>query len=94
MEISSILPVMEGWSCEHLKEFLQRRGLYEVATAVLDNEVTGQCLLECTALEMKELAPKIGDRVKLRRIINENQVSLLNYTSPLSISYLGFILIE
>ncbi len=58
-----------------LQELLLNKGLQDVATAVDNNEVTGQCLLELTEGEIKKLAPKIGDRVKLRKLINECQVS-------------------
>jgi len=70
------LLAMDQLSCADLKKFLQSHGLHEVATAIVDNEVSGLYLAELTELEIKELAPKIGDRVKLRRLINQNKVSL------------------
>ena len=42
---------------------------------MLYNEVTGECFLLLTEQEIKELAPKIGDRVKLRQLISKCEVS-------------------
>jgi len=65
---------MERLSCTELGRLLDEKGLCGVAEAVVDNDVCGETLLELTAPEIKELAPKIGDRVKLRKIISQSQV--------------------
>ncbi len=49
----------------------------EISESVIDNfvinEVTGECCIQLTEMEMKELAPKIGDRVKLRQLITKHK---------------------
>ncbi len=42
-----------------------------VADAVVDNDISGELLVELTEAEIKEIAPKIGDRVRLRKLISQ-----------------------
>ena len=74
MTVNSV-QIMEKLSCVELGRLLEEKGLSEVAEAFIDNDVNGECLVELTELEVKELAPKIGDRVKLRRLISQHQVA-------------------
>ena len=66
--------VMEKLSCIELSDFLLKNG---ISRSVVDNfttnEVTGECFILLTEMEIKELAPRIGDRVKLRQLITKNQ---------------------
>ena len=83
---------MDQLSCEGLGKLLEKKGLHEVATAIVENEVTGQCLVELTELEIKELASKIGDRVKLKRQINQYKVMFLELISSRSYHFHMFSL--
>ncbi len=63
---------MEGLSSLQLANFLSEQGISQsVADAFLENEVTGKAFLALTELEVKELASKIGERVKLRELIKQ-----------------------
>lgn len=65
---------MEGLSCFELTEFMRDNGIPEsVVGNFASNEVTGECCLQLTEMEMKELAPKIGDRVKLRQLLTKHK---------------------
>ena len=67
---------MENLSSVELGKLLEEHRIAEeVVDAILDNEVTGECFLLLTEQEIKELAPKIGDRVKLRQLISKCEVS-------------------
>ena len=65
---------MEKLSCIELSDSLLKNG---ISRSVVDNfttnEVTGECFILLTEMEIKELAPRIGDRVKLRQLITKNQ---------------------
>ena len=41
------------------------------ATVIIGDEIIGEGLLLLSEMEIKELAPKIGDRIKLRKLINK-----------------------
>ncbi len=65
---------MEGLSCTELVDFMLDNGISEsVIDNFVTNEVTGECCIQLTEMEMKELAPKIGDRVKLRQLITKHK---------------------
>ncbi len=65
---------MEGLSCTELADFMLDNGISEsVIDTFVTNEVTGECCIQLTEMEMKELAPKIGDRVKLRQLITKHK---------------------
>ncbi len=66
--------VMEGLSCTELADFMLDNGISEsVIDNFVTNKVTGECCIQLTEMEMKELAPKIGDRVKLRQLITKHK---------------------
>lgn len=71
---------MDKLSSLELCEFLSEKNIADdVVDAIMDNELTGEHLLLLTEMEMKELAPKIGDRVKLRQIVTSYKViSIIN----------------
>ncbi len=65
---------MEGLLCTELADFMLDNGISEsVIDNFVTNEVTGECCIQLTEMEMKELAPKIGDRVKLRQLITKHK---------------------
>ena len=66
--------IMDKLSCTELGHLLDEKGLCGVADAVVDNDISGELLVELTEAEIKEIAPKIGDRVKLRKLISQSQV--------------------
>ncbi len=65
-----ICKMVESFSSVELASFLEDNGVSEeVVEAFLENDIEGNQFLSLSELEVKELAPKIGHRVKLRQII-------------------------
>ena len=59
-------------SVEELEQFLEENCISaQVACNFFLNEISGQQFLLLTELEIKELAPKISDRIKLRELIKK-----------------------
>ena len=70
--------IMEKKSYIELGRFLTNKGIQEeVVDALIENEVTGESFLLLTEQEIKEIAPRIGERVKLRQLINKHKVIFL-----------------
>ena len=68
---------MENLREEELENFLQENGCSEtMINAVRENNLRGSDLLLLTEAEVKELAPKLGDRAKLRELIKKHKVKL------------------
>ena len=67
---------MESLKDSELREYLLDCGCSEgVCNLVAANELTGQQLLQLTPEEIKEIAPKLEDRVQLRRLLDKCKVS-------------------
>ena len=49
----------------------------EVVDTFIENDVMGESLLLLTELEIKELASRIGEHVKLRQLIHKHKVIFL-----------------
>lgn len=66
------------WDADDLAEFLTEKGLHdEVISNVIDNRITSALFLELTEADLKELAPAIGDRLALRKVLE--QAKKVNY---------------
>ena len=91
---------MEEYSCTELSDYLLDEGICQsVAEAFFDNNITGKAFLALTELEVKELAPKIGERVKLREILSKvswlaRNLAVVSHTNRSLISYLELWCIE
>lgn len=61
----------EEWDDDQFSDYLKSSGLHEdVISAIVDNRVSSKLFLESEA-DLKELAPSIGDRLYLRKILEE-----------------------
>ena len=63
---------MMGYSCEEVVEFVKKRipTISEgVLSAIADNKIDGEIFLEIDEESLREIAPLIGDRAKLKKII-------------------------
>ena len=68
----SAVKMVEKLSMEELETFLEEQCISaQVTNQFSSNEISGEQFLLLTELEIKELAPKIGDRVKLRELIKK-----------------------
>ncbi|XP_065893226.1 uncharacterized protein [Dysidea avara] len=62
----------ETLSCEAFGEFLLSQGVRSsVVTAVVDNRINSELFVGLEEEDLKEVAPAVGDRIKLRKILNE-----------------------
>ena len=67
---------MESLTCEELAEFFADNGIsLDVVRAIEANEITGEGFLSLSELEVKEIAPKIMERVKLRKLVTVSHYS-------------------
>ena len=67
--------MVEQLTVSDLFDFLEDSGISaQITNAILENDVGGKELLCLSEEEIKELAPKIGDRVKLRSLISKYKV--------------------
>jgi len=67
------------WNSEDFVAYLTEKGLHEdVIARVVDNRITSAIFLDLTEEDLKELAPAIGDRIALRRMLEQvRKVSIL-----------------
>ena len=66
MEISA------DWDSDDFVAYLTEKGLHDdVIAKVMDNRINSAVFLDLTEEDLKELAPAIGDRIALRRILEQ-----------------------
>lgn len=59
-------------SCEEFADYLRDNGLHEdVISNVASNRVTSSVFLDLGEADLKELAPAVGDRIALRKILDQ-----------------------
>ena len=60
--------------CEEFSDYLLAKGLHEdVVSKIVGNRIDGQLFISLSEDEVKELAPVIGDRIRLRKILDEER---------------------
>lgn len=65
-------------TCEDFAAYLGDNNLHEdVISNIIYNQVTSSIFLDLTENDLKELAPAVGDRVALRKILDQAQKVLL-----------------
>ena len=58
-------------NCEELGEFLVSKGIHSsISTAIVDNRIDGELFVALEERDLAEIAPVIGDRMRLRRILS------------------------
>ena len=62
---------LDSWDCDEFAEFLRRKGLHDVIDSIATNRIDSGLFLNLTGNDLKELAPVIGDRICLRKILEE-----------------------
>ena len=69
-----VLSVMDGFDFEAFGDFLLEKGLHEdVVATIISNRICSETFLDLTEIDLKELAPTIGDRIRLRNILEETR---------------------
>ena len=59
-------------NCSEFTEFLTKQGFHEgVVSSLSNNRVCGASFCDLTEEDLKELLPVIGDRVRVRRLLQE-----------------------
>lgn len=62
----------DAYDCDAFADYLSAKGLHEdVISTVITNRVNAELFLSLTEGDLKELAPAIGDRLCLRKILEE-----------------------
>ena len=57
-----------------LKHLVLEKGLHEdVVATIISNKICSETFLNLTEIDLKELAPTIGDRIRLRNILEETR---------------------
>ena len=63
---------MEEMDCEEFGEFLLSKGINsDVISAIISHRVCGELFVSLSDDELKEIAPSIGDRIRLRKVLTE-----------------------
>ena len=71
------------WDSEELASYLTEKGLHEdVVANIISNRITSGLFLDLEESDLKELAPAIGDRVTLRKILDEERKVSNNFIIP------------
>ena len=69
-----VLSVMDGFDFEAFGDFWLEKGLHEdVVATIISNRICSETFLDLTEIDLKELAPTIGDRIRLRNILEETR---------------------
>ena len=62
----------EKFDYEEFGAFLQEQGLHkDVVSAIIDNRICSEAFVDLTENDLKDLAPTIGDRIRLRNLVAE-----------------------
>ena len=62
----------DSWNCVEFSEYLRKRGLHDdLVESIVTNRIDSGTFLSLTENDLKELAPVIGDRVCLRKVLEE-----------------------
>jgi len=68
---------MEKLDAREFADFLLERGVHEdAAAAFLSNRISGENFLSISEDDLKDLLPVIGDRITIRKILQEFKVGL------------------
>ena len=68
---------MEKLDAQEFADFLLERGVHEdAAAAFLSNRISGENFLSISEDDLKDLLPVIGDRITVRKILQEFKVGL------------------
>lgn len=74
------------WDADDFASYLTERGMHkDVVTNITNNRITSALFLSLSEDDLKQLAPMIGDRIVLRKIleearkVRENIMQALNY---------------
>ena len=65
---------LECFDFQEFGDYLLKEGVHEdVVSAIVSNRICSETFLDSTESDLKELAPTIGDRIRLRNIIEEGR---------------------
>ena len=72
---------LDSWDCDEFADYLRKRGVHcDLIESIIANRIDSGLFLNLTENDLKELAPVIGDRVCLRKILAEaRKVGVLTY---------------
>ena len=71
----------DSWDCEEFSDYLREKGVHcDLIESIVANRIDSGLFISLSESDLKELAPVIGDRICLRKILEEaRKVSVLTY---------------
>ena len=71
----------DSWDCEEFSDYLREKGVHcDPIESIVANRIDSGLFISLSESDLKELAPVIGDRICLRKILEEaRKVSVLTY---------------
>lgn len=74
LEGVKVLSAMDDFDFDAFGDYLLEKGLHEdVVATIINNRICPETFLDLTESDLKELAPTIGDRIRLRNILEETR---------------------
>ena len=69
----------DSWDCEEFSDYLREKGVHcDLIESIFANRIDSGLFISLSESDLKELAPVIGDRICLRKILEEaRKVSVL-----------------
>lgn len=82
------IEISVDWDVYDFATFLTDKGLHdEVVSNVIENRITGTLFLKLTEADLKELAPVIGDRLALRKVLEQARKVHYRHLYPVDVHY-------
>jgi len=78
MAAESSVVAVQTMTCEQLNDYLIDKGMHsDVSTIIMANRIDGELFMGMDEDDLKEIVPVLGDRMRLRKIMNtiEREVS-------------------
>ena len=76
-----VMEFKDLWDCEEFSDYLREKGVHcDLIESIVANRIDSGLFINLSESDLKELAPMIGYRICLRKILEEAQkVGILTY---------------
>ena len=87
-QIDRMMELSVEWDSDDFAAFLTSEGLHDdVVTKIIDNRVTSALFIELSEDDLKELAPVIGDRMALRKVLERAKKVIQSILLPYLVNF-------
>jgi len=87
-QIDRMMEFSVEWDSDDFAAFLTSEGLHDdVVTKIIDNRVTSALFIELSEDDLKELAPVIGDRMALRKVLERAKKVIQSILLPYLVNF-------